>query len=110
MTRAPRSNARVVRDLAVFERDVEIHADEDALVLDRQLADRENAFEVVRAGAGHDGCGSEAQSFEETSCESSIIRFEKPHSLSYQEKTLANLSPMTWVIVASKIDERGSLM
>ena len=32
------------------------------------------------------------------------MRFEKPHSLSYQLKTFANLSPITWVMVASKID------
>ena len=35
------------------------------------------------------------------------MRFEKPHSLSYQAKTLANLSPRTFVIVASKMLEAG---
>ena len=37
----------------------------------------------------------------------STMRFEKPHSLSYQAKTFAKVSSMTWVFVASKIDERG---
>ena len=39
--------------------------------------------------------GGEAQSLDATSCESSTIRLENPHSLSYQEKTFANLSPMS---------------
>jgi hypothetical protein len=37
----------------------------------------------------------------------SIMRFEKPHSLSYQLKTFAKRSPTTCVSVASKIDEPG---
>ncbi len=35
------------------------------------------------------------------------MRFEKPVSLSYQEKTLANRSPSTWVMVASKMLDAG---
>jgi len=38
----------------------------------------------------------------------STMRFEKPHSLSYQEKTFTNLpSSATAVCVESKIDEAG---
>jgi hypothetical protein len=35
------------------------------------------------------------------------MRFEKPHSLSYQAKTFAKRSPSICVMVASKIDEPG---
>ena len=35
------------------------------------------------------------------------MRFEKPISLSYQEKIFAKRSPRTWVIVASKMLDAG---
>ncbi len=38
----------------------------------------------------------------------SSMRFEKPHSLSYQLADLHQRAPITLVSVASKIDERGS--
>ncbi len=40
-------------------------------------------------------------------CSRSLTRFEKPHSLSYQEKTLARLPSTTLVSGASTIDECG---
>ena len=38
----------------------------------------------------------------------SAMRFEKPHSLSYQDSTRTRLPSSTLVCVAAKIDERGS--
>src|ERR1019366_4369356 len=67
----------------------------DPLVLDGEVPDGPDALQGVH------------QSLEATSWPSSTMRFEKPHSLSYQAKTLANRSPITWVMVASKIDEAG---
>src|SRR4051812_11324330 len=43
------ADTRVVRDLAVLERDVEVHADEESFVLNGQIANGANAFE----GASH---------------------------------------------------------
>ncbi len=96
------ADARVVGDRCPsVQRDVEVDAEEDALVLDRQISDRRDAVERSRPWR------SELRA---TSSASSTMRFEKPHSLSYQLKTFAKLSPMTCVSVASKIDERGSPM
>ena len=36
------------------------------------------------------------------------MRFEKPHSLSYQAQTLTVVPSMTFVMVASYTEERGS--
>ena len=37
----------------------------------------------------------------------STMRFEKPHSLSYQANTLAKVLSITNVLVASKMEECG---
>src|SRR5438045_1265183 len=83
--------ALVVRDLAVLERHVEIHADEDALTSNGKLVDPANAVE------------REHQVFLAISTARFTMRHEKPHSLSYQANTLANLSPRTFVCVESKM-------
>src|ERR1700690_166642 len=93
------ADARVVGDAFAVHRDIEINAQKYAFVLYRKIADRSNPLERVRH---HD--------FAATSWARSIMRFEKPHSLSYQLKTLAKRSPTTCVSVASKIDECGSPM
>ena len=38
----------------------------------------------------------------------SVIRVEKPHSLSYQERTRTNLPSRIWVCAEAKVDEWGS--
>ena len=80
------TDARVVADHAVRERDVEVDPAEHPTASDLELIDpaqRHRTF-VTR----------------------STRRFEKPHSLSYQLTTLA-VRPCTIVSCASKIDEYG---
>src|SRR5271168_3749097 len=38
----------------------------------------------------------------------STMRFEKPHSLSYQDRTRTNVLSSTWVCVTSKVELCGS--
>src|SRR5260370_19935648 len=97
------ADARIVGDLALFERHVEVNAQKDAFVLDGKVPNRSDAVQGVHGPYT-------AYSFEATSCESSTMPLENPHSLSYHSKTLANLSPRTCVIVASKFAECASPM
>src|ERR1019366_8578130 len=99
------ADARVVGDLAAFEGHVEVDAQKDPLVLDGEIANRADPEERT----GHRS-GAFAQSFDARSGAGSTIRFENAHSLSSQEKTLPNVSPITWVMVASKFDECASPM
>src|SRR5262249_15440837 len=82
-----------VADAAVLERHVEVGADEHALSGDVEIVQRAHA--------------PRAYSFFPTRRETSRIRFEKPHSLSYHDSTLAKLPSMTWVSRLSKIEEYG---
>jgi hypothetical protein len=91
------ADARVVGDRRLLvEGDVEVDADEDLLVLDGEVARRR----CRRADSSVVGRGDEilrwstsAQPFFAAMRARSIMRFEKPHSLSYQAKILAKLSP-----------------
>ena len=100
MTRAPalaqrddrrqrRADARVVRDRPVVQRHVEVDAAEHPAAGDLQR------IQAAREGAGHRYLVIRSTS-----------RFEKPHSLSYQEMTFA-WRPCAIVSFESKIDEYG---
>src|SRR3984885_4849821 len=85
------ANARVARDRSALDRDVEIFPDEDPLVAQVRIRHPQNFHDT----------------FDHAMVVSSM-RFEKPHSLSYQEKTFTSVPSMTFVSVPSKIDEWGS--
>ncbi len=87
--RQRRADARVVADHAVLDRDVEVDAAEHA-----------PAGELQRVQAARERAGHRTLVIRSTS------RFEKPHSLSYQEMTLA-WRPCAIVSLESKIDENG---
>src|SRR5262249_61540536 len=84
-----RIDARGVGDGAVLERHVEVGADEDALAGDVEVVQQPH----------------EAQRLLPTSRDTSRMRFENPHSLSYQERTFAKVPSMTLVSALSKMDE-----
>ena len=115
---------RVVRDLAALlvERRVEVDPDEDPLVgqpvallegAELQVLDRRDVVEDAHVSApfsfaalfemktGRDGQPAA------TSFARSIMRLEKPHSLSYQAKTFTMLPPMTVVRVPSTVELAG---
>ena len=85
--RQRRADARVVADRAVLQRNVEIDAAEHAPARDLQR---------IQA----------SRQLHKTLVIRSTSRLEKPHSLSYQEMTLA-WRPWTIVSLESKIDENG---
>ena len=87
---AARMRASLVTD-AVLNRDVEIFADQDPLAAQVQVRHAQY-FHAALAQASV----------------VSIMRLEKPHSLSYQANTFTSVPSMTFVSVASKIDECGS--
>src|SRR5262249_23029064 len=93
------ANAGVVGDLPrlLVERNVEVHPHEDALARHTRVR-LDEVRDPADAGELH-----AAAPFLATSSERSTMRCEKPISLSYQEKILANLSPSTCVMVASKV-------
>src|ERR1700728_1324173 len=90
-SRELRANARVARDRSALHRDVEISPNEDPLVAQVRVHHPQNLHDT----------------FDHAMVVSSM-RFEKPHSLSYQEKTFTSVPSMTFVSVPSKIDEWGS--
>src|SRR3546814_4821780 len=58
---------------------------------------------------GGGACGSgELQSVRATAAAASSIRFEKPHSLSYQDSTRTKVPSITWVCDRSKKIGRAS--
>src|SRR3569833_1726948 len=88
-----RADARVARHLAVLHGHVQVFPDEDPLVAQvrvRHPQDFHDAFDQATTV--------------------SIIRFEKPHSLSYHEQAFTRVPSMTFFRVASKIDECSSLL
>src|SRR5689334_18499002 len=91
--RERRHDARIVSHLPFsVERHVHVHAHEDPPSLDGNLA------QPPEAGSAHALPRRRS---------ASTMRFEKPHSLSYQEKTFTTRSPETMVSGASKIEECG---
>ena len=76
-----------IGDRAVFHRDVEVGAYEDLLA--------RNVHVVERPERGHELC-SRHMSFPMAAA-TSFMRFEKPHSLSYQDKTRTNVPSITFV-------------
>src|SRR5580658_3486553 len=86
--RERRANTRIARDRSALHRNVEIFPDEDPLVAQVRIRHPQDLHDT----------------FDHAIVVSSM-RFEKPHSLSYQEKTLTRVPSMTFVSVASKIDE-----
>src|SRR5205807_9821075 len=84
------ANAGVVGDNPLLvEGDVEVDPHERPLARELQLVDVPN------------------HNFDATNFETSTIRFEKPHSLSYQASTLTRVPSITRVLVESKIAECG---
>src|SRR5437660_1543437 len=73
--------------LSVFHRDVEVGANEDLLAGEVHI--------VERPERGHGRC-SRHRSFPMAAA-TSIMRFEKPHSLSYQARTRTNVPSITFV-------------
>src|SRR6185437_4204106 len=89
--RQRRADPRIAGDDAILDRDVEILADQDPLAAQ---------VHVRHAQDLHDALAHASVV--------SIMRLEKPHSLSYQANTLTRVPSMIFVSVASKIDECGS--
>ncbi len=86
--RQRRANARIAGHHAVLDRDIEILADQDPLAAQvhvRHAQDLHDALAQARVV--------------------SIMRLEKPHSLSYQAQAFTSVPPMTLVRVASNIEE-----
>src|SRR5690606_31874482 len=106
--RQGRRDARVVGHLALLvHRDVEVDPDEDPLVLEPAALVEGAELELLE---GVDVAETHRRLFgvqEPTSAARSIMRFEKPHSLSYQAKTFTIVSPRTWVRVPSTVLEAG---
>ena len=88
-----------IGDPAVLHRHVEIDAHEDALSLDVGL--------VEGAEGCHRSSGSRQISFAMATAVSAM-RFEKPHSLSYQASTRTRVPSITLVWSMWKVDEAGS--
>ena len=127
---------RLVRDPAVFGRDVEVDAKEHALARDIGVVEgaeriahgsrlpsfprfqplplchaRESGHPVARARLrlpAFAGVTSWPQISLAIATAVSAIRFEKPHSLSYQDRTRTNLPSITLVWSRWKIEERLS--
>src|SRR4051794_11876971 len=59
------------------------------------------------AGLGEIGDGDGFQPSLAISTATSLMRFEKPHSLSYQESTRTKTPSITWVWVKSKVELAG---
>ena len=88
--RQRRADARVARDLAALDGHVQIFANQDPL-----------ASEVLVRHAQHfHGAEQPYEAFDQAIVVSSM-RFEKPHSLSYQEHTLTSVPSLTRVSVES---------
>ena len=86
--RQSRANPRIAGDHTTLHRNVEILPDQDPLVAQVRIRQPQNL---------HDA-------FDQATVVS-IMRLEKPHSLSYHEQTFTSVPSMTLVSVASKIDE-----
>jgi hypothetical protein len=86
--RKRRANTRVARDRSALHRNVEIFPDQDPLVAQVRVRHPQDFHDT----------------FDHAIVVSSI-RFEKPHSLSYQAKTFTREPSITFVSVPSKIDE-----
>src|SRR5690606_6245415 len=91
------ADPRVVGDPTVLERNVEIHPDEDSLPRQVQLVQGANRHLHSLPGAQPRVAIIRA---------TSTMRLEKPHSLSYQARTLT-MSSMTMVESASTADDHG---
>ena len=87
--RQRRADARVARDLAVFDRDVQIFANHDPL-----------AREVLVRHAQYVHGALPQEAFDHAIVVSSM-RLLKPHSLSYHEHTLTSVPSVTRVSVES---------
>ncbi len=86
-----------IGDPAVFHRNVEIDANEDALSLDVGLVQRAESFHLRLRQI----------SFAMATAVSAM-RFEKPHSLSYHASTRTRVPSSTLVWSMWKVDEAGS--
>src|SRR6267142_4486756 len=84
-------DARVICDPSAFDGDIEVHAHEHTLAAQIEIRNGKLAHAVYFT----------------SSLMRSRIRQLKPHSLSYQENTLTNLSPSVFVNGASTMDECG---
>ncbi len=89
--RQRRADAGIARNGPTGHGNVQVLTDQDPLVAQ---------VRIRHAQDFHDA-------FDHASVES-IIRLEKPHSLSYHEHTLTSVPSMTLVVVASNTDECGS--
>src|SRR6267142_246848 len=84
-------DTRVVCNSPAIDRNIEVHAHEHTLAAQIEIRNGEFAHECYFT----------------SSLMRSRIRQLKPHSLSYQENTLTNLSPSVFVNGASTMDECG---
>src|SRR4029077_5047766 len=83
-------DARIVRDLAVSQRNIEVHPHEDVLTRKIQVRNRQLV-----------------QGYFITNLMTSRRRTLKPHSLSYQANTLTIRSPSAFVSGPSTLNECG---
>ena len=93
------ADARVAGDDAVLDRHVEVLADQHALAGERHVLHahdprRDAGRRAAGRGRGDHGARLQARVV-------SSMRFEKPHSLSYQAQTLTSVPSMTLVSVES---------
>ncbi len=93
------ADARIAGDDAVLDRHVEVLADQHALAGERHvLHAHDTRRDAPRRAAGH-GRGVHFARLQASVVSS--MRFEKPHSLSYQAQTLTSVPSMTLVSVES---------
>src|SRR5918996_1385121 len=95
-----------IGDLAVLDRHVEIDADEDPLAANVDPVNTPDAGEVEAARAVRGRLFVHISRLMATAV--SLMRFEKPHSLSYQATTRQKVPSTTWVLGRSKIELRES--
>src|SRR5215472_7290378 len=86
-----RADTRIAHYHAVLHRDVQILADQNPLVAQLRIRHAQQLHEAL-----------------DHASVVSIMRLEKPHSLSYQAHTLTSVPSITLVRVASKIEEWAS--
>src|SRR5208337_3189040 len=108
-------DARRVGHAAVLSGNIEVDSQEDALAGDIDVVERAEWFAHGQRRAGADpgrpmvlGSKAEAQMSFASATAVSAMRCEKPHSLSYQDRTRTKVPSMTLVWSRWKTEERSS--
>ena len=106
--RAKPFDARAVRDAAILDRHIQIRAQQYALTLGRKRINRLESHDGTSGrGAARGALPRNKNQREPNNAAVSLMRFEKPHSLSYQDSTRTKPPSTTCVCVASKVEDAG---